>query len=332
LVNRFTHLGKAQNTRVDLHQHLWPEELLDALAGRARPPRILGRNGSTTLDLAYEPGGPISTAYHDPARRIATLDACGIDVAVISISTPIGIEALPEAEARPLLDAYHRGIARIVERSGGRLRAFAAACLDAQDAGAADLARRLDEGFAGLSLPSEALASPAAFDRCAPLLEMLERAGSPLFVHPGPAPWTQPDPADPRLPAWWTPLAQYPSWSLRAFATWRALGPTAYPDLRVVFAIMAGGAPFLEGRWRTFAGSAGGIDRNVFLDTASCQRLDLELALAAYGAEQVVLGTDVPVIDPAPLMRTLDALGPFVGRAVGERNPERVLNHRGGAT
>jgi 6-methylsalicylate decarboxylase len=265
-------------------------------------------------------------------RRIALLDACGVDVAVVSISTPIGVEALPEAEARPLLDAYHRGIGAIAERSGGRLQAFAAACLDAADAGVEDVARLLDDGFAGLSLPSEALASPAGFDRCAPLLETLERAGRPLFVHPGPAPWTRPDPADARLPAWWTPLAQYPSWSLRAFATWRALGPAAYPRLRVVFAIMAGGAPFLEGRWRTFTGLAGGIDPNVFLDTASCQRLDLELALAAYGAEQVVLGTDVPVIDPAPLMRTLEALGPFVGRAVAERNPERVLNHRGGAT
>jgi len=73
------------------------------------------------------------------------------------------------------------------------------------------------------------------------------------------------------------------------------------------------------------------IDPNIFLDTASCQRLDLELALAAYGAEQIVLGTDVPVIDPAPLLRTLEGLGPFVGRAVAEQNPERVLNHRGGA-
>ncbi len=282
------------------------------------------------LELAYEPGGEIRSEYHDPAARIALLDACEVQTAVISLSTPIGIEALPQDEAAPLLDAYHGGIAEVVDRSGGRLRAFAAACVAAPDAGAADVRTRLDAGFAGLSLPSEALASPAGLDHCAPLLEALEQAGRPLFVHPGPAPWTRPDPADERLPAWWTPLAQYPAWSLRAFATWRALGAEAYPRLRVVFAIMAGGAPFLEGRWRTFTGLAGGIDPNVFLDTASCQRLDLELALAAYGAEQVVLGTDVPVIDPAPLLRSLGTLGPYVDRAVAERNPARVLNHQGG--
>jgi 6-methylsalicylate decarboxylase len=328
-VNRFTSLGRAQ-TRVDLHQHLWPDAFVSALAVRAAPPRISGRGAEMRLQLAYEPNCTISAAAHDPDRRLALLDACGIDMAVISISTPIGVEALPEDEARPLLDAYHDGIAGVVAASGGRLRAFAAACLDAADAGAADLAVRLQAGFAGLSLPSEAIASPAGLDRCAPLLEMLERAGRPLFVHPGPAPWTRPDPADRRLPAWWTPLAQYPSWSLRAFATWRALGADVYTGLRVVFAIMAGGAPFLEGRWRTFTGLAGGIDKNVYLDTASCQRLDLELALATYGAEQVVLGTDIPVIGPDPLLRSLEALGPPVVEALAERNPERVLNHQGG--
>jgi predicted TIM-barrel fold metal-dependent hydrolase len=320
-----------RKTRVDLHQHLWPEPFIAALAARRAPPRLVRRNGDLLLDLQFEPGGPVSARSHDPAHRLQVLDAGGVDAAVISISTPLGVEALPEHEARPLLDAYHAGMAELMAWSGGRLLAFAAACLDAPDCGAADVELRLDEGFAGLSLPSEALVTPTGIDRCAPLLGLLERAGRPLFVHPGPAPWTRPDPADARLPAWWTPLAQYPAWSLRAFATWRALGSRTYPDLRVVFAIMAGGAPFLEGRWRTFTGLAPGIDRNVFLDTASCQRLDLELALAAYGAEQVVLGTDVPVIDPGPLWRALDGLGPAIVEAVAERNPARALARQGGA-
>jgi 6-methylsalicylate decarboxylase len=319
-----------RKTRVDLHQHLWPEGFISALAARDRPPRVYGSGDGMRLELGFEPGGPLSATAHDPGRRLAILDAGEIDAAVISISTPIGVESLSEDEAGPLLDAYHDGIAEISAGSGGRIRAFAAACLAAADAGAAGVARRLEEGFVGLSLPSEALATPAGLDRCAPVLRVLESAGRPLFLHPGPAPWTRPDPADTRLPAWWTPLAQYPSWSLRAFATWRALGAAAYPALRVVFGIMAGGAPFLEGRWRTFNGSARAIDRNLFLDSASCQRLDLELALAAYGAEQIVLGTDIPVIDPAPLLGALEALGPFVGRAVAERNPARVLHPQGG--
>src|SRR5205085_6037455 len=104
LVNRFTNPRSAQ-MRIDLHEHLWPEAFVSALAGRGAPPCIRGRAGDRRLELAYEPGGPFSSDAHDLDRRLATLDELEIDVAVISISTPVGVEALPEDEARPLLDA-----------------------------------------------------------------------------------------------------------------------------------------------------------------------------------------------------------------------------------
>ena len=140
MVNRFTSPGSTQ-TRVDMHQHLWPEAYLAALAARDAPPCIHRRGGELRLELAYEPECALSAAAHDPAARLAVLDACGIDVAVISISTPCGVEALPAHEARPLLAAYHDGVSEVVAASGGRLRAFAAACLDAPDAGAAGCGR-----------------------------------------------------------------------------------------------------------------------------------------------------------------------------------------------
>lgn len=275
--------------------------------------------------MAFEPSGPLPLNAHDPDRRIALLDREGTDRAVISISTPIGCEALPADEAAPLVDAYNDGVAELVAGSGGRLAAFAAAVVDAPVAAAADLARRLDAGFAGLSLPSEALATPEGVERMAPLLELLEQRRHPLFVHPGPAPWTRPDPAPAGLPAWWTSLGLYPAQSQRAFFTWRAVGAARHPRLRVIFAIAAGGAPFLEGRYRTFAREPGAIDPNLFIETASAQRLALDLTLSTYGADQVVYGTDIPVIDPEPLRRAVDSLGPSVAELLRERNPARAL-------
>ena len=272
-----------------------------------------------------------SAASHDPERRLALLDAGGIDAAVISISTPVGVESLPEDEARPLLDAYHGGISELVDRSNGRLRAFAAACLNAADAGAGDVADRLRGGIrrpvaaergagdAGRARPLRAAARAARAGGTAAV--RASRAGSVDAARAGrPAPAGVVDAA--------RPVPGLVAARVRDVAG--AGGAAPIPTLRVVFAIMAGGAPFLEGRWRTFSGLAGAIDRNVFLDTASCQRLDLELALAAYGAEQIVLGTDIPVIDPEPLLRSLDALGPAVFEAVAERNPARVFHDQGG--
>ncbi|HUZ85251.1 MAG TPA: amidohydrolase family protein, partial [Gaiellales bacterium] len=306
-----------------------PEQFVAALHRRRRAPRLTGRGEGLRLELAFEPSAPFSLKPHDLGRRIELLDREGTDRAVISISTPVGCEALPADEAAPLIAAYNDGAAELVAASRGRLEAFAATVVDAPETAAADLARQLEHGFAGLSLPSEAVATVAALDRIAPLLSLLEQRGRPLFVHPGPAPWSQPDPAATGLPGWWTSLGLYPAQSQRAFFTWRAAGAGRHPDLRVIFAIMAGGSPYLEDRYRTFARVPGAIDPNVFLDTASSQRLALDLALSTYGADQVVYGTDIPVIDPAPLRRAVEAFGPAVAELLCERNPARALDPTG---
>ena len=244
---------------------------------------------------------------------------------MISLSTPLGIESLPADESAQLIAAYHDGLAALVEASNGRLAGWAAAPLRSADGGAAVVSAALDRGFVGASLPSEALATPSGLEAAAPLLEMLERRGRPLFVHPGPAPGTEPYARDHGMPAWWPNLGVYPGLSIRAFFAWRALGADRHPDLRICFAINAGAAPFLEERWRTFSGETRAVDRNLFFDTASAGRLALECAMATYGVEQIVFGTDTPVISPDPVSQALSGLGPAAERAVTERNPLRLL-------
>ena len=126
-------------------------------------------------------------------------------------------------------------------------------------------------------------------------------------------------------------MGQYPAWSQRAFFTWRAVGRALHPQLRTVWAILAGGAPVLEHRWRVFSGEQGSIDPNLFLDTASSGREALELTLSTYGAEQVVYGSDHPVIAWEPTRRAVEALGSGAADLMLEQNPARVLNRNGGA-
>ena len=127
------------------------------------------------------------------------------------------------------------------------------------------------------------------------------------------------------MPPWWPNLGAYPGMSVRAFFAWRALADGRWPELRICFAILAGAAPFLEERWRVFSGETRAIDRNLFLETASAGRLALECAMATYGVEQIVFGTDIPVISPQPLQRALAELGPAAEAAVVEHNPRRLL-------
>jgi predicted TIM-barrel fold metal-dependent hydrolase len=317
--------------RIDLHQHLWPRQLVDALRGRSAPPALEERGGRTVLRLEHEPDCEVDLARHAIDVRLAALAEEGIDRAVVSLSAPLGIEALPAGEAGELISAYHDGVEEAVAASGGRLAAWAAVPLAEADAGAATAGAAIDRGFVGASVPSAALADRGSIERAAPLLDLLERRGAPLFVHPGPAPGTPPYARVDGMPPWWPNLGVYPGLSIAAYFAWRACGAARWPGLRICFAIMGGAAPFLEERWRAFSGERGTVDRNVFLDTASCGRLALECALATYGVEQVVFGTDIPVIGAGPVGRALAELGPAVVEAVTASNPLRLLESREGS-
>lgn len=315
---------------MDIHQHLWPEPFISALSARSAAPCLHGTGPQLSLELGWEPSCSIDLRNHDPQRRITELDRQEIDSAVISISTPVGCEALPAAQAAPLVEAYNTGIEQVVRESGGRLQAMAAVVLDDIESSPRTVSELLDRGFAGVTLPSEALATPEAVEQVRPLLDLVEGRDRPLFVHPGPAPWTLHDPAPGSLPGWWTAVGQYPAWSQRAFFTWRAVGSKRHPQLRTVWAILAGGAPLLEHRWRVFSGEQGSIDPNLFLDTASSGREALELTLSTYGAEQVVYGSDHPVIAAEPTRRAVEALGSGAADLILEQNPARLLNRNGG--
>ena len=162
---------------IDIHQHLWPAELIDALRARTRPPRLDG----WTLLLDGEPPYQVDPRDHDPVAR-RSLDDGRI---VLGLSSPLGIEDLPADEGRPLLAAWHDGAAALANVAAGQgFEAWAA--VSRQDPDLGDLKNRLTNGFAGLQIPATWLSTPAALDGLADLLAVADAADKPVFVHPGP--------------------------------------------------------------------------------------------------------------------------------------------------
>jgi hypothetical protein len=166
-LKRFTeplHKGTTTAVRVDIHQHLWPEPLLRGLSRRTNEPCITRHREGWTLRIDGEPEAPLDLRDHDPERRAALADADGIDLALVALSPPLGIETLPAAEAEPLLAAYHEGVAVLPSRFG----AWAAVGLADPDPRA--VSELLDRGFAGACVPADALDSPEGFERLGALL------------------------------------------------------------------------------------------------------------------------------------------------------------------
>jgi 6-methylsalicylate decarboxylase len=298
--------------KVDVHQHLWPEPLLALLARRSEPPRVRRRADGWYIETPGEPGCPFDPADHDPARRAELVRTDGLDVACVALSSPLGIEALPQAEAEPLLDAWHEGAAAFPPE----LRAWAAPCLAAPDFD--QLAGLLDRGFAGVCLPAEALSRPDGVDRCAQLFDLLGEREAPLLVHPGPAPHTLRGGSANGSPPWWPALTRYVAAMNAAWHAFAAAGPV-HPRLRVCFAMLAGLAPLHRERLLR-RGAVVPPMPELFLDTSSYGPRAIDAIIRELGVDSLVYGSDRPVIGPAP-----PDLGEAVRVAMLSRNPGRLL-------
>jgi hypothetical protein len=285
--------------RADIHQHFWPEGLLSSLARRTALPRI--RNG--LLELAGEAPSRVIDADHDAVARFGSAAADGLQRVIVAPSSPLGLEALPEAEE--LLDVFHRGVLEL----GPPFELWAGL------ASPSHVDAVLDLGAAGVCVPAGAVATQAGLHRLGPALERLAERDAPLFVHPGPA-------AAPDAPAWWPALNGYVAEMAAAWHAWAAWGRREHPRLRVVFAMLAGLAPLHAERLEARRGPAGAVhDQLTFFDTSSYGPRAIDAMLRAVGVDRLLYGSDRPVVAP----HDLSALGPAVTHAIAVANPRRVV-------
>ncbi|MEU3165415.1 amidohydrolase [Streptosporangium sp. NPDC006930] len=334
---------------VDVHQHLWTPAFVDALRRRTAAPRLDG----WTLHTGGEPAYEVDPADHDLAGRLA-LNA-DLDLALVSLSSPLGIESLPPEDAWPIIDAYHEDALALPAPFG----AWAATCLseidparlaktldtrgDARD-DTRDVARRdvrsaagddtgngvrddakdreteggtrgARPGFVGLQLPATAVRDAAGLARVAPLLDILTERDLPLFVHPGPA-------TDPEGPGWWPAVVPYVQQMHAAWYAFTAFGRSRHPRLRVCFSLLAGLAPLHSERLANRGGKGRGqVDPDLFLETSSYGPRAIDAIVRELGVDIVVSGSDQPyAIAPDP------ALGDAAWHAIAVTNPNRLLN------
>jgi len=289
------------NATYDLHRHLWPVELLEELRRRREPPRLDG----WTLRLA-DGDYDLEPHAYGLERCLAELDRDGISVAVVSLPPTLGIDELPAEEAEPLRAAYHEGALAAVAASGGRLRALA---LD-----------RPRDGFAGVCVAASALAD---LDALAPVLDELQRRGELLFVHPGLSPAAE------GAPPWWQAVVGYTAQMQAAYAAWLAAGVDRWPDLRVLFAILAGGGPFQLERFRSRGFDVRRAQQpTIFFDVASYGNRAIEHCLATLGGDALVYGSDAPVLDPRITLAAVRSFGEAVVNVLCHSNPEELLSAR----
>jgi hypothetical protein len=288
--------------RIDIHQHLWTEPLLELLSARIELPFVRQEHGLTVLYLAGERPYVIDLESESPATRASLVERDGLDRALLCLSSPLGIEWLPREQALPMIDAYHQGALALEQPFG----AWGAIALERPDP--VDVDHALSLGCIGISLPAGALAGVEALAALRPVLARLALRGAPLLVHPGPGrhvgPGADRDAREMSLgdPLWWPALTSYIAGMQAAWLAFRAVGRTQHPDLRVVFSMLAGLAPLHGERLSCRGGPAPEApDPLVFYDTSSYGPSAVGAVEHLVGSQQLLYGSDRPVVDPLDL-------------------------------
>lgn len=284
--------------KIDVHQHLWTEPLVQALTERRELPFVRREHGLSVLFLAGERPCVLDLSNDAPARRAALVELDGLDRALLCLSSPLGIESLAREQSLAVIDAYHEGALSLE----GPFGVWGAIALEDPDPD--DVDRAIGRGCVGLSLPAGALCTVDALSRLRSVLTRLELLGAPLLVHPGPGQARVAGEASLGDPLWWPALTRYVADMHAAWLAFLTAGRLHHPGLRVVFSMLAGLAPLHAERLVSRGGPVPAPylhDPLIFYDTSSYGPSTVHTFAQLVGEQQLLYGSDRPVVEPGEL-------------------------------
>ncbi len=291
---------------IDMHAHWKPAEVADALRARDREPRVLVRPDGVEVLKTRMGEEPLAEAFDDVNFHIQRMDRQGVSVSVLSLlGSFCWIEAQPLAVSGPLCRQVNDRLSAICAENPGRFAAFAALPLTDIDAAAAELERAMAlPGMMGAQLPGNLFLTRADAEAARPLLAVAHRLKAVLFIHHGP----RPGDAFPKVGGE-TDNARRRNGTLDMQASLSSVMVTLcltdllaeYPEATVVVHNLGGNIPYEVERMdhrclldtpQEELPSARFRKARVFVDCNSFGPRAIEAAVAVYGADRIVCGTD----------------------------------------
>jgi aminocarboxymuconate-semialdehyde decarboxylase len=288
--------------KLDLHTHYYPEVFFQML--REIPSEFSFAKDPTGRTIITHRGARffgVTPPMSDPDKRLEDMDRVGIDVEVISLSTPnifFADEHRQPEVARILNDAY----AELIAQHPTRFKGFASIPMDAPDAAIDELHRAIDQlklnGVVLLSnIKGRALTSPV-YRR---FFEEADRMNLCIFLHPmlpaNPEPYTE---------FVLGPLVGFPLDTTLAVARMCFDGMLRdLPNIRWVIGHAGGAIPYLMERldsgYRDFAECRVNIDappstylKKLYYDCVTFSSHNLRMVRDMVGVDHMVMGSDYP--------------------------------------
>jgi aminocarboxymuconate-semialdehyde decarboxylase len=289
---------------VDVHTHMLTEDYLDLLRREGGPDYTFRTlpGGGEVIDKCGVPFFTLLPPMWDFDQRIRDMDAAGVDVSVISLTSPNAI--FPDADlgrraARLMNDAF----AEARTAHPDRLRWFASLPWTDPTAAVEELLRAVALGASGVIAVATVDGTPLTDRAFAPIWAAIDAAGLPVFLHPSVPPGGEAlGLGDYNL----SPPVGF------VFDTTLAISRMLYdgffdryPNLHMILAHGGGTLPFLIGRLdicheRIPACAAGTNNRpshfldRIYLDSVVYTKGALDLCIETVGADRILFGSDYP--------------------------------------
>jgi aminocarboxymuconate-semialdehyde decarboxylase len=292
----------APTRKLDLHTHYYPEIYFQKI--RDLPSEFSfdkSPSGQTIIKYRGARFFGVTPPMTDVGRRLEDMDRVGIDVEVISLSTPnvFFTDAEHQSEiARIVNDSY----TELIAQHPTRFKGFASIPMDNPDAALAELHRAIDElKLNGVILLSNIGGKPLTSPEYRPFFEEANRMKLCILLHP-------------MLPANTEPFREYVLGPLVGFMfdTTLAVARMCFdgmlrelPDIRWIVAHLGGAVPYLIERldngWRDFPECRAKIDelpstylKCLYYDTVNFNPHMLNMVREMIGADHMVMGSDYP--------------------------------------
>jgi predicted TIM-barrel fold metal-dependent hydrolase len=301
--------------RIDLHHHLSPPAWRDAALQK--------------MDLL-----PVARDW-TPERTIADMDAAGIDIAILSVSTP-GMSFVQGEERRRLARACNEYAAELVQRYPWRFGAFATLPLPDVEGSLAEAAYAMDvlkaDGVLLFTSYGNQWLGDAMFH---PLYEELNRRRAVAATHP-----LSPACCANLVPSVFDTVVEYGTDTTRSIASLMFTGTAAkFPDIRFIFSHAGGTMPFLierlefQARIPAMAARLAGnavrpaIGRFLYDTAQAANPVAMGALMQLVPVSQIVLGTDFPYRTGPEQVQGLAGCGLEAAalRAIESGNAETLL-------
>ncbi len=296
--------GARQSFRTfDLHTHHYVDAYFEAIRESGGDYSFAqAPNGQPIITLRGARFFGVQPAMTDMSLRLEAMDRYGVDVAVLSLSTP-NLFFLPgerqPALARQMNDAY----AEAARKYPDRIKAFASIPMDAPDEALRELHRAIDElEMNGVVLLSNLGGNRLTDPRYRPFFEEADRMGLCIFIHPMLPGGPQDNWSDHVL----GPIVAF------TFDTSLAVARMAYegmfkdfPNIKWLIAHAGGAIPWLMERidngYRDMTENQTKIDvlpsvylKQLYYDTVTFSPHTLSMLRNLVGADHMAMGSDFP--------------------------------------